>query len=398
MCMSVVMSSVCPGPKPGRGTDTRCRGCKKIAGQFSPMTLDPTKSVLWAQKRADLGTEFARANARKDGLALGEGWSHFAERFLIDVFEEACNSQPPGRFSLAVAGSLARLQATPFSDVEYFFVVDDAKCVVPFSQIASTMWRSLGVINKATGSFAEDLFFAENSRYNVLTTAAECLFFDDNAKRPKYDAGLDDMLEAFSFGDASYEQLSGARCIAGDAAMLERLKFSLRNHKGMSPIYELRDRLRTNVIPELQQFKRGLELGNHSINIKAVIQRTILWITIGLGRYYNLHGVGDVAQLTQLLARRKISKVVFKQMVDAMNYAQAARFQTHMSNRAEADEVALTPELKTCLRTVSALVEMCDVWLKQKAGKAAGHDKKRDCFRTSHPERYDFFKLAGWTA
>lgn len=397
MCMSAVMSGLCPGPKLGRGSDTRCRNCKKIAGQFEQSTRDPTKTVLWAQKRADLGTEFARANARKGGLELGETWSRFAERFLIDVFDDACNGQPPGRFALGVAGSLARLQATPFSDVEFFFTVDDAKCVVPFSRVATSMWRSLGVVSAATGSFSEDLFFSENSSYNVLTTTAECLFFDNDTGRPKYDGDLRDMLEEFSFGDASYEQLNGARCIAGDATVLELLKANLRSHKNMSPLYELRDRLRTNVIPEIQQLKRGLELGNFSINIKAVIQRTILWITIGLGRYYNLHGVGDVSHLTQLHGRRKISSTVFKMMIDALNYAQTARFQTHMANRKEADEVQLTPELKTCLRTVSALVEMCDVWLKQKAGKATGHDKKRDCFRTSHPQRYDYFKLAGWT-
>jgi hypothetical protein len=398
MCNSAINSSVCPGPKAGSGADTRCRGCRKLAGQFShKIGMHPTKVVSWAQKRTELATQLAGQNARKAGVGLGINWSRFADTFLIEVFDDACNSLPTGRFALAVAGSLARMQATPYSDMEYFFVVQNEDLVGSFNRMACKMWKSLGVVTQATGSFSEDLFFSENSSYNVLTPVAKCLAYNHDTKAPDYDAPLQDMLEQFSFGDAAYEQLNGARCIAGDATLLELLKQNLRNHKHMSPTYEFRDRLNTNVIPELQQLKRGLEQGDRTINIKAVILRTLLWMTIGLGRYYGIHGVGDVAHLKELLSRRKLSNTVFKMMMDALNYAQAARFQTHLANRKESDVVQLTPELKKCLRTVSALVEMCDVWLKQKSNKAVGRDNNRDCFRTSHPDRYDYFQLKNWT-
>ena len=397
MCQSAIKSSICPGLKARSDYDTRCRGCKKLAGQFDPQSISPAKSVIWAQRRAEVETTFASDNARTAGVALGESWSRFAERFLIDVLDEACSSQPPGAFALVVAGSLARNQATPFSDLEFFFTVEQSASVVPFAKLARKMWKSLEAISTATGSLSEDLFFHKNSPYNVLTITAGSLGFDHATARPVYDARLEDRLEQFSFGDASYEQLSGSRCIAGDGKLLEILKLNLRSHKNMSPVYEFRDRLRTNVIPEIQQLKRELESGNHTINIKAAILRTILWVTIGLGRCYEIHGVGDVNQLSRLLARRKLSNTVYKMMMNALNYAQVARYQNHMAQRQEADEVVLTPELKTCLRTVSALVEMSDVWLKKREGRAVGPEKKRDCFRTSCPEHYDYFRLARWT-
>jgi len=65
--------------------------------------------------------------------------------------------------------------------------------------------------------------------------------------------------------------------------------------------------------------------------------------------------------------------------------------------KAESDKVALNPQLKRCLRIVSALVEMGNVWVKKKSGKASPADQKRDCFKTSHPARYDYFK-SNWTA
>jgi hypothetical protein len=213
---------MCPGPKLPRDatSDRRCRECKALAGE-TERDLDTVKAVSWAQGRAAVATEFAATNPRKAGIGLGEQWSSFAEWFLIDVFDAACNGKPPGDFALAVAGSLARRQATPYSDLEFFFVVADNRWIVPFAEFAHNMWEQLEDVHAKTGSFVQDLFFSKQSNYNALTTSASCLHYDPDKKCPIYDPhNLNDMLEQWSFGDAAFEQLSGARVIAGESSLL----------------------------------------------------------------------------------------------------------------------------------------------------------------------------------
>jgi hypothetical protein len=163
----------------------------------------------------------------------------------------------------------------------------------------------------------------------------------------------------------------------------------------MNALYEFNERLTMTIVPEIRIYIRNnLINGDKTISIKQVILRTLLWIIIGLGRYYDLQGVGDIAQLNRLLAHNKISTTVHKRIVNALNYAQTARFQSHMSHRDEVDAVALTDELKACLFTVSAVVGMAQIWVKKKKGVASDSERKKSCFRTSCPERYDYFELA----
>jgi hypothetical protein len=79
-------------------------------------------------------------------------------------------------------------------------------------------------------------------------------------------------------------------------------------------------------------------------------------------------------------------------MVKALNYAQTARFQAHEAHGSEHDKVALTAHLKKCLRTVSALIEMSRVWIRKHKGKATAEEMKQDCFLTTQPEQYDYFR------
>jgi hypothetical protein len=419
MCQSPIKSSLCPGPKlPSQiqadsDFDRRCRGCKRLAApkvgkNVALPTLDDKPAKISATSRAErvqraqdrLGQLMTRdTNSTKPvGLGYGEKWAVFAEAFLIDVFDELCNGIPPGPFALVVAGSLARKQATPFSDLEFFFVIEQVDHIVPFAKLARKVWKTLEEVHNSTGSFDKDVFFSKSSAYNALTTTASCLHYDNDRMRPKYDPlSLKDNLELFSFGDATFEQFSGARCTAGDPSLLESLKLNLRMQKIPRPVLEFREKLDNNIIPAIHELLRDLKEGKSTVNLKEAILRTLLWVTICLGRCYDLQGIGDRAQVNLLTSRGKISKAVAKLMLDTLNYAQTARYQAHVKAKAESDKVALNPQLKRCLRTVSALVEMSDVWLKKKTGKATKADQKRDCLKTSHPERYDYFKST-WTA
>src|SRR5262245_50983955 len=162
MCQSAIKSSVCPGPRlphgsqAGGANDTRCRGCKNKAGQTVHNAVDRVAAVRTAQNRTLHSTAAATLAPKKAGVPLGESWARFAETFLIDIFDELCGSNPPGEFALAVAGSLARKQATPYSDLEFFFTVKEETRLVPFAKLARKMWKILEPVHEATTSFEED--------------------------------------------------------------------------------------------------------------------------------------------------------------------------------------------------------------------------------------------------
>jgi hypothetical protein len=393
---------LCPGPRIRRGStyDTRCRGCKTLAGEPVQQSTNRTKAVDWAQRRANVALEIAGANAGKAGLELGSSWSDFAERFLIEVFDETCDSQPPCRFALAVAGSLARKQATPFSDLEFFFVVDDTADLIPFAKSADDMWKSIKVVHANIGSFKEDAFFYMYSPNNAVTSTGMRLQADPETLplRAVHDPQRFDDFTDYWIGDVPHEMLQGSRITAGETDLLEALKKQTRRGKtGKYYLMEFKGRLRNKVLPDARDWIEG-----ERIDVKEGILRTLLWITIYLGRYYGLHGTGDHTHLKRLLDHNKISKAVYKMTVEALYDAQAARFQSHMQERGEADEVKRTPALKKCFRTVSALLEMVVVWMRKKENKPLVGWENRNCFRTSHPERYDYFahferlRTAGW--
>lgn len=350
-------------------------------------------------KATDLAT-----NRKAAGIALGENWARFAELFLIDVFEKMCNGNPPGpRFALSVTGSLARKQATQYSDLEFFFVVETPEDVVPFVQLADQMWDVLGSINKATGAFTADAHFKPGWRYNTLTTTCKGIYFDPDSLQVKFDCGLLDYLEFKDAQTVHYEMAAGARCIAGDQSLLADLKLNIRTDSGLERlVFQFRDRLTGILKPGFNEVKKELEQRKRTVNvdIKQAILRTLLWVTIDLGRCYNVHGIGDFTHMTELKRNQCISLEVYLKMVKALSYAQIARFGAHQKAGKEHDEVQLTPELKSCLRTASALVEMADVWTRQqrtRLGKtqatATRAEMSRDCFMTKHPQRYDYFKV-----
>jgi hypothetical protein len=401
MCKSSIQSSVCPGPSLPTGTqagsqnDTRCRACRHKAGEGVHSAPDRQTAVLAAQDQVRQGSK----NLPKDKAvhALGNNWARFAEAFLIDAFDEVRNPASAGDFSLNVAGSLARRQATPYSDLEFYFVVKTPGLVVPFARYAKQMWKKIRPVIRATGSFTEDLIFSKHSRYNAVSPTGQHLkSCGVENEKVDFEGGLVDGADGFSLPGADWEQVYGSRSIAGDPALLAGFKSYLQTRR--SKLVELNsfdELMKFNVKEHFQGLKKDIvsRTNNLEVNIKNCIIRTIQWVTICLGRFYALHGVGDVAQMTRLLAHNKISRVVYDQMLSALNCVQAVRYKTHMASGRESDRVGMTDKLGVAVRTCSGLVEMYEIWMKKKRGKASPAEKKRDCFRTSHPERYDWYNI-----
>jgi hypothetical protein len=209
----------------------------------------------------------------------------------------------------------------------------------PFAELADRMWKSLKHINRATGAFSQDMCFRKRIKWNALTTTAWCLYADSSGlvNKVQSDAGLfHAMQELQGAGTVHYEMLSGARCIAGEPGLLEDLNLNLRECLTTTGfLFTFRDHLNQEVIPKIADAKKALqealkkkEGGDLSINInvKAAILRTLLWVTIDLGRCYSLFGVGDLDHLTELWRNEIISQEVYQRMVKALSYAQTARF------------------------------------------------------------------------
>jgi hypothetical protein len=408
-CQSAIQSRACPGPflppnvEPHSLFDTRCRGCRGPADGLH--TDDRVRGWNLAVREAQAQVTSAVGSIPADkvwkaGLTLGKHWGRFAEAFLIDVFEEACSSKPPGRFALLVNGSLARNQATPFSDLEFFFTVEEADDVAPFARIATEMWKLVKRVNKRTGSFDEDLIFCEESALNVLTTTASCLAWDGEGHL-RYDLGV---LAKYTSQDLSnvaddqprFEQIMSGRCIAGDPNLFQSLRFRLMTHRYGGEVrvvvHDFREILNDWLIGDvIRNMRKDVIAGKNEFNLKG-IARILMWVPIFLGRYYGIPGRGDVAHLKLLYSQNKFSDIVYQKMARALSYLTTYRYQSHMKAKGEHDKVLFTAELEECLHTFSAVVGISDVWTLKKLGKTT-KGKPLECFKTLRPQEYEILDV-----
>lgn len=410
-CRSVVKSVLCPGPTLPKGVnadtseDFRCRGCRLSAGAREPRVT--TESIQRAHGRNQATIAITRQFPPKGSRLVAKQWADFVDTTLVEIFEEACATQRPpvrlaaGEFSLVVTGSLSRRQATPYSDLEFFMVVDDDEKVKPCARMVQVMWQNIREMTEQTKVLTPDSFFNEASRCNVVTPSMRGLASAQSSIWPDFEADLV-QLEAL-YDLMSTNMYMGGRLIAGDEGLLEQLKGFLRTSKSKELIVKDIDEMVDDYGGQIAQLF-GTKLASPRpiappegvvFDLKQLVLRPYTLCTLYLGRLYGVDGTGDKAQMKALYKEGYVSKEVYELMKHTLDAAQKLRQGLHAWYKKEKDMVGFGgPLCNLCLRNTSAFLGMCRLFCKQRIGDPSEQDLRRQTFCTKTPSHYDLLKIA----
>jgi hypothetical protein len=410
-CQSPIKSCVCPGPilpgggEPGSLDDTRCRGCRGGVVRFNPVDywvqrVNQAKSrlgeAIWSRGTVGTATWSQRVyDGAMRARDLTHPWARFATAFLIDVFEEALESQGGAitqvrQFALIVNGSLARKQATPFSDLEFFFTVLRIEDVKPFAELGQKMWQLVKLVYGRTNSFEQDKIYREKPKMTALTTSVNCCVVEDNINdhvtfAPDRVESFFDDVEGPNDNQAVFEQMMGGRCIAGRPELFLDLKQNLSANRSRTRILNDLFGIMSGMGDVRQTIKTDLSQGNLNVNMKD-LGRMCLWIPLFLGRYYGVPGRGDAAHLRALRQAGILSEVVYQMMKSVLNYITVHRQVKHASAGGEQDMIIVNPEMKKCIVSFVILYRMSDTWIRKKRKWKCNFPG--ECFKTLRPEIY----------
>jgi hypothetical protein len=428
--------------------DLRCRGCKKLAGSALPQSLKRQaiddesdlrrpmpagatyEKIRAVQSRVEAGVATPVTHtARADNRQITGDWAAFVEASLVEFFEKAMATvgQPvsQGAFALVLSGSLARQQATPFSDLEFFIVVNDVNRIGAFRKVALEMWKLIGAAGGntravvstqrpaelETGSLTEDAVIHSKSQFIVLTPKGQALDYKGVSNVDAMPALKDGMFRNF---------VEAGRPIAGTPNLFLDLRKAIAEacEDARNGAMAFEKKIREEVTAEYDSFVRqyrtvriqkrhALVLGapvelpdQVRINIKDMILRPILFTTLTLGRFYGVLGPGSLEHAVLLAWRGVISQQVLNLIVATTDYAQSLRLRLHTRARQETDEApADHPVCKACMRNISALMGMADIWIKKHnpstpLGAPTRQESRRDAFRTTRPLSYDKYNLS----
>ena len=126
----------CPGPG-GMPAVRRCKRCARGMCEAPDNTFDPNcegpeagpadfvcqtcklKKTMKARRGSIVGMQGAR------GQYLQREWSDRVAMVVQELFDEQIGPRPPCRYAMCLAGSGARHEASPYSDLDCFLLVED---------------------------------------------------------------------------------------------------------------------------------------------------------------------------------------------------------------------------------------------------------------------------------
>jgi hypothetical protein len=266
-------------------------------------------------------------------------------------------------------------------------------------------------IEVATGSLSEDPIIHRNSPFIAMTPRGEALDYDGVSKREVMsELRKDVMYRNF---------IEAGRSIAGNPNLFGDLRKAIAEgcQDAMMAPRAFEEKIRRDVTADydrfLQKYREVKARANAvkiqalaskdnplMIDIKEMLLRPILYTTLALGRFYGVLGTGSLEHAAQLQAKGVISLQVLHLIQATTDYAQSLRLRLHTGARKETDMArADLPVCKACMRNISALMGMADIWIKKHdpntpLGAPTSQESRRDAFRTTRPLSYDKYNLS----
>jgi hypothetical protein len=260
-----------------------------------------------------------RAQAQKillsspfDALAMRE-WSDYAIRILKTYYlQHATNTH---QYALCVAGSLARREATPFSDLDLFVVTCDVNVGRTMKLVGSQFRRVLKSTQEADWAMMLDPIGLEP--VSMCDTPQNLLTFCTGRSIP----GI-------------FHSVRNSACILGDTGLLLTFK-KLAEEADGRPGWQF---WLNDIKRAVSEFPRH-QFKNDMVIVKSDIGRPLWLVTNGLAKLYAIQVEGTISQATALLKANRISSQVWKIIVDSHKAFEFIRMNLHMKHRQEEESI-----------------------------------------------------------
>jgi len=240
-------------------------------------------------------------------------WSQYAIALLKDFYiQRATNFH---QYALCVAGSLARCEATPFSDLDLFVIVSHPTVSLSLKLVGVELRRALKSTHEADWAMMLDPIGLEP--VSMCDTPEKLLEFCQGRDIP----GI-------------FHSVRNSVCILGESNLLVRLK-KLIEGANARPDWQfwLNDIKRAVTEFPRHQFK------NETVIVKSDIGRPLWLVTNGLAKLHSITAEGTIQQATALLKANRISSQVWKLIVDSHKSFEFLRIHLHMKHRQEEEAI-----------------------------------------------------------
>ena len=346
----------CPGPA-GLPANRRCercaRGlCEAPGEKFSPTCAGPDGKPpqivcpICMRKRQFVMRRGSVANLMQQpgmsGRALQDAWTQRVEVIVDEMFQEALGAKAlPCQYAFCLAGSGARHEASPYSDLDCFVLVSDdgAQEVKFFHDVCKDMSDMLMAVEGNSG-----LRFC-----NIMAPFGS----PGNPKAPKLIRTPHNMADLVEWSEDSIEShISGGlqehRFLFGTKKLYDDFKTDLNVILAKTcfsfssrPAITRGKKMGLKVIKDLVTDPRFTPPSSTDeyFHVKEQFYRPPQFIAKGLAWYYGIDAVSTHDQVTQLVATNHMSHGVAYSFKAVMSVMAKYRFRLHLDREGEKDFV-----------------------------------------------------------
>lgn len=342
----------CPGPK-GLPAVNRCKRCARGACEAPDNTFDancegPDAALgsficqacqLKRTMKARRGSISGMGGAR--GQYLQKEWSQRVALVVQDLFDEQIGLSPPCRYAVCLAGSGARREASPYSDLDCFLLVEDDSP----PKVATFKGHCQAV--------KDLLLSAEGNGGLRFCNIMSPLGDPGNAKAPTLIRTPRNMAALLEWDEAVIEGhvvqgLQEHDLLFGYAPLYADFKTEMGLILGKN-CYSFSSR------PILTRLKKqGLQIIKEVVNnpnfkmpartdqdyqVKEQFYRPVQFLAKGLAYYYAVSAVSTAEQLDSLVQGNHMSRTVANNFSTVMNAMARLRFKLHLDREGEKDFV-----------------------------------------------------------
>lgn len=322
---------------PGDSFDARCQGPDAAPDQYSCRSCKH-KHQLVARRNSVSNLRGQGAT----GQQLQQAWTGRVETMVENLWNDAVRgSRVPCNYAFCFAGSLARNEASPFSDLDCFILVadDNAEVVDGFLEYCTAIKK---IFTNAEGNWG--LRFC-----NIMTPFGD----PGNPRAPKLVRTPANMAELLEWAPGDIEGhitngLAENRFGFGNQELYRSFKTDLNRILGTNcwkmssrPLLTRQKRMGLKVIqdlvndPKFQPPNRTDE----SFHVKEQFYRPPQFLAKGLAWYYGVDAVSTMDQLAELRRRNLMSLVSFNNFKAIMDVMARLRFKLHLDREGEKDFV-----------------------------------------------------------
>ncbi len=343
-CMAKPQSPGCPGPPPP--TETKV----KIMIQVTPSNL-----CAYCSRVVDSKINIrARRNsidqlaANSTGLQLLSEWKDRADRIVIELFQQEIGRAGivPCNYAFCLAGSGARGEACPYSDLDCFLLVETVSVETKdYFRGVSTKVRDMLLdmdeiagLQFCMGGLNPLGQLNARERPELILTPVEMAALIENPAIDKHISG--------SLGE--YRLLCGS---AGSDRIMEAYKTEVNLILAKTCItFSSRPSLTTSRKDGLQSIREALKFKvpdkeAATWDMKMDFYRLPQLVVKGLRLYYGIEAVSTASAITELSQKGKLSANMARGLTELMDVLTGIRAKAQLHSRQELNEVYTTAPL-----------------------------------------------------